>query len=181
MSNIKRLFFLATCLLTLNFRLLAAEGMYPPDQIPTKIKGLKVKPADIYQPDGGGLAGAVLLFGGGTGSFVSADGLVLTNHHVAFGAIQKNSTDEQNYLAQGFYARTKADELPAPGYEASLMIGFEDITEKILKSFTPQMTPEERTRALERAIAQLEAESEDSANGLTGRVVAMLDGASYYL
>ncbi|HPC35035.1 MAG TPA: S46 family peptidase [Candidatus Marinimicrobia bacterium] len=181
MIKIKRIFYLATCLLTLNFMLFAAEGMYPPDQIPPKIKGLKIKPANIYQSDGGGLAGAVLLFGGGTGSFVSADGLVLTNHHVAFSAIQKNSTDEQNYLDRGFYARTKAEELPAPGYEASLMIGFEDVTEKILKSFTPQMAPEERTRAVEQAIAQLEAESEDSVNGLSGKVVSMLDGASYYL
>ncbi|NLA22117.1 MAG: S46 family peptidase, partial [Candidatus Marinimicrobia bacterium] len=71
MIRMRQIFYLATWLLAVNFRLFAAEGMYPPDQIPTKIKGLKIKPADIYQPDGGGLAGAVLLFGGGTGSFVS--------------------------------------------------------------------------------------------------------------
>jgi len=168
-------------LMLMNLALIAEEGLYPPDLIPTNIKGLKIKSAEIFQPDGGGIAGAVLWFGGGTGSFVSVNGLVLTNHHVAFGAIQKNSTPDQDYLEQGFYARTFAEELPAPGYEASLLIGYEDITTLILAAFTPQMSPAERTKAVKCTIAKLEAESEDLANGIEGRVQVMFGGANYYL
>jgi len=172
---------LAAGLLTLNLLLLAEEGMYPPDQIPARIKGLKIKPTEIYQAGGKGIAGAVLLFGGGTGSFVSANGLVLTNHHVAFGAIQKSSTEQNNYLENGFYARTFSQELPAPGYEASLLIEIQDVTASVLASFNGQMPAADRPKAVERAIARLEAESEDLANGIEGRVHTMFDGACYYL
>ncbi|PIS29359.1 MAG: hypothetical protein COT43_04010 [Candidatus Marinimicrobia bacterium CG08_land_8_20_14_0_20_45_22] len=172
---------LAICFLVINLMLVAEEGMYPPDQIPAKISGLKIKPDELYQPNGGGVAGAVLWFGGGTGSFVSANGLVLTNHHVAFGAIQKNSTTENNYLEKGFYARTLPEELLAPGYEASLLVGFEDVTAKILSALTPEMSPAERIKTVELAIAKLEAESENLENGLEGKVHTMFSGASYYL
>jgi len=155
--------------------------MYPPDRIPAKVKGLKIKPSELFRPDGGGVTGAVLWFAGGTGSFVSAQGLVLTNHHVAYGAIQKNSTTQNNYLEKGFYAPTLAEELPAPGYEALLMIGFEDVTRKVMADITSKMAPVERTRSVNRVIARLEAESEDLANGVEGRVHTMFDGASCFL
>jgi len=165
----------------MNQILSAAEGMYPPDQIPAKIKDLKIESSDLYKPDGSGIAGAVLLFGGGTGSFVSPQGLVLTNHHVAFSAIQRNSVREKNFLENGFYARTLAEELRAPGYEAALLIGYEDITDEVLSAITPQMTPAGRTKAVNHKMAEIEAQSEDINNGLEGRVVAMFNGASYYL
>lgn len=181
MIKSKQILILAVCLLTMNRMLSAVEGMFPLDQIPAKIKGLKIKPGELYKPDGSGIAGAVLWFGGGTGSFVSDRGLVLTNHHVAFSAIQRNSTPENNILQKGFYARTNTEELRAPGFEASLLVGFEDVTDKVLSAVTPQVAPVERVKAIEREIARLESESEDITAGLEGRVVAMYSGASYYL
>ncbi len=171
----------AVGLLLLNLLLVAEEGMFPLPQVPAKISGMKMKPAELLRPDGGGIAGAVLWFGGGTGSFVSPTGLVLTNHHVAFGAIQRNSTPEQDYLANGFYARSLAEELPAPGYEARLLIEMEDITKQVTAAFSDRMPPAERAKAVERIIAKIETESEDLANGIEGRVHTMFDGASYYL
>ena len=76
--------------------------------------GLQLSPKQIYDANGGGLARAIVSLGGGTGSFVSPNALILTNHHVAFGALQRTSTAEHNYIADGFNAASYEEEIPAP-------------------------------------------------------------------
>ncbi len=99
----------------------ADEGMWPiemVDKLPwseLKAMGLQLQPKDIYDGKGHGIAHAIVSLGGGTGSFVSPNGLILTNHHVAFGAIQRASTSGHNYLAEGFFAAGMEDEIEARG------------------------------------------------------------------
>ena len=69
-----------------------------------KDSGLELEKSDIYNPDGVSITDAIVNLSGGSSSFVSKDGLIITNHHVAFGAVQKQSTVEQNYVQNGFYA-----------------------------------------------------------------------------
>jgi len=94
------------CSITLN----AEEGMWPIydlDKLPfdqMKQNGLELDRIDIYNPDGTSITDAIVNLSGGSSSFVSKDGLIITNHHVAFGAIQKQSTTEKNYVRDGFYA-----------------------------------------------------------------------------
>jgi len=96
----------------------ADEGMWPLydlHKLPSgslKARGLMLEPEQIYNPEGEGIAFAVVRVGA-TGSFVSPNGLIITNHHVAFGAVQKQSTVERNYLRDGFYAATREEEIPA--------------------------------------------------------------------
>ena len=80
---------------------LADEGMWMPHQMKDlnlEAKGLKMNPEDLYKKDGAGLMSAVVYLGGGTGGFVSPQGLILTNHHVAFGALQRASDKEHDYI-----------------------------------------------------------------------------------
>ena len=100
------LVFVLLVLFSLSANIFADEGMFLLNQIPKKLKGLELKPEDFYRPGGGGLSDAVIMMSGGTASFVSPRGLILTNHHVAYGAIQKNSSPEKNYLEDGFYANS---------------------------------------------------------------------------
>ena len=92
------LVFLLLVLFSLSVNIFADEGMFLLNQIPKKLKGLELKPEDFYKPGCGGLSDAVIMMSGGTASFVSPKGLILTNHHVAYGTIQKNSSPEKNYL-----------------------------------------------------------------------------------
>lgn len=98
----------------------AVEGMFTPDQLPEissdlRAKGLKMRTSQISDLTGFPM-GAVVSLGGCTASFVSPQGLVVTNHHCAYGSIQYNSTEENNYLEEGFLAANFEAELPAaPG------------------------------------------------------------------
>jgi len=164
------------------------EGMFTLDNIPKKIKGIKLKPDEIFSPTGPCLADAVIIIGGGTGSFVSPDGLILTNHHVAYQAIQKNSSPENNYLRDGFYARSLEEEIPAPGYEAYITIDFKNITDTVKSVIKfeeslreKDMTPEEKAKAIEKKIAEIEKASENEEEGIIGQVISFLDGMEYYL
>jgi DNA-binding ferritin-like protein (Dps family) len=159
---------------------LAEEGMFPMYMLP-KVREIKLKSSELFNPTKGGLSDAVIIIGGGTGSFVSPDGLVLTNHHVAFDAIKTNSTPERDYLENGFYAAELKDELPARGYEAYQTIGLEDVSAKILEGITDQTPPVERIELINRRATALEKATEDNENGIQGRVVTMLEGKSYYL
>lgn len=94
--------------------------------------GLKLQDYDIYNPDGSSLKDAVVLFGRGcTGEVISSEGLVLTNHHCGYGQIQNHSTLENNYLEDGFWAMTRAEELPNPGLTVTFIDKIEDVTDYV--------------------------------------------------
>ncbi|MEZ5358402.1 MAG: S46 family peptidase [Candidatus Zixiibacteriota bacterium] len=122
--------------------------------------GLQLSAKDIYNPDGVALADAIVRLRGGTASFVSPTGLLITNHHVAFGAIQKQSTVGQNFIENGFYAETPEQEIPAIGYYAMVTLDVTDVTDRfadILKKSTPG---ESRHKAIEQRIKEIIAEAE---------------------
>ncbi len=96
--------------------------------------GLKLQDTDIYDPSGSSLKDAVVQFGRGcTGEVISSQGLVLTNHHCGYGEIQSHSTLENNYLETGFWAMSKAEELPNPGLTVTFIEKMEDVTEFVFK------------------------------------------------
>jgi hypothetical protein len=170
-------------IVTINF---ADEGMWTLDalnQLPwaeMKAGGLTLSPEDIYNPKGVGLADAVVQLGGGTGSFVSPNGLILTNHHVAYGAIQRQSSAEQDFIRNGFLAKTLSDEIPAKGYTARLCISFEDVTKKVLKGITDKMSYSERNDLIEKNSRAL-VEKAEKDDYIRANVANMLSGTKYYL
>ena len=115
----------------------ADEGMWLPNHIKERIKemrkmGFKLKADDIYSADKASLKDAVVQFGGGcTGEFVSEQGLLLTNHHCGYSSIQKLSSVEHDYLTNGYWAQSMVEELPVPGLTVSLLVGMEDVTERL--------------------------------------------------
>ena len=117
----------------------ADEGMWMPSQLPQLGDALR---AAGYAGDPAALADvtaapldAVVRVGGGTGSFVSGDGLVLTNHHVAYGVIQYNSSGERNLIDNGYTAADRAGELPAsPDFRVLVTVGFDDVSDEVLKA-----------------------------------------------
>ncbi|MEZ5426442.1 MAG: S46 family peptidase [Pyrinomonadaceae bacterium] len=165
------------------------EGMFTPDQIgqlPLKKKGLKIRPIDIYNPNGVGLTDAVMrvnIGGGGfgTGEFVSANGLILTNHHVGFDALVSASTPEKDYAKEGYRADSMANELPAKGYTLLLTKRVENVTDRVLRG-TESLTGEERGKAIEKNANDLEKQEQEKApKGATVRVQELNSGYFYYL
>lgn len=163
---------------------LAEEGMFLLNRLPMKEMkkmGLQLTAQDIYNPGQGGLSDAVVMIDGGTGAFVSKDGLVITNHHVAYGALQRVSTKERNILRDGFYAPTREEEIPAPGYRVTVTLGFEDVTKQVLKGVKDHMDPVKRTEKIEKNIMKIEKKAEKDPKVDEARVVSMYSGKYYYL
>jgi hypothetical protein len=136
------------------------EGMWLPQELPDEVmqdmrlKGCELGKEQIFNTLGTGVANAVIRLGA-TGSFVSPEGLILTNHHVAFGAVQRMSTPEKNYIRQGFIARSREKEVPALGYIAYVTQSVEDVTSKVLSTVRPSMSPLERYKAIERRTKEI--------------------------
>ena len=84
---------------------------------------------------------------GGSGSFVSPNGLVITNHHVAFGQLQKVSTPQKDYVKDGFYAKTQADELKCPDLELNVLVSMENVTARVQNAVKPGMTEKQALTA----------------------------------
>jgi hypothetical protein len=123
---------------------------------------------------------ASVRFGGASGSFVSADGLVLTNHHVGRSAIQRLSTATRNLEADGFLATAPADELPVPGMELSVLQSIEDVTARVSAAVGAAATPEAAAAARRGILAEIEAESLRQ-TGLLSRVITLYQGGWYHL
>jgi hypothetical protein len=117
---------------------------------------------------------------GGSGEFVSADGLVLSNHHVGSDSLQKISTREHNYLRDGFYARTLAEEKACPGLELNVLMEIEDVTARINAAVAAGLSDEAAFQARRAAIAGLEKESLER-TGLRSDVITLYQGAQYHL
>ncbi len=117
---------------------------------------------------------------GGSGSFVSADGLVLTNHHVGADCLQKLSTKERDLFAQGFYARTLAEEVRCVDLELNVLQNIEDVTDRINAAVKPGMRAGEANQARRAAMNTVEKESLDK-TGLRSDVVTLYHGGMYHL
>lgn len=162
----------------------ADEGMWMPSQLPEIAAQLK---AAGFQGDPAGLAelakppmNAVVKVGGATGAFVSGDGLVLTNHHVAFGVIQYNSNKDRDLIGNGFIAANRDAELPAnPDYRVLVTTGFDRITDKILadaRGKTGRAYYDAVDAASKAAVAACESEA-----GYRCSVANMYYGTDFYL
>src|SRR6266545_2552221 len=117
---------------------------------------------------------------GGSGSFVSADGLVMTNHHVGLGALQKLSKKGKDYVKDGFYAKTLAEEFKSVDEELNVLMEIVDVTAKVKGAVTDKMTAEEAFEAKRGVIAQIKAESLKK-TGLRSDVVTLYQGGQYHL
>ena len=117
---------------------------------------------------------------GGSGSFVSAEGLVITNHHVASDSLDKLSTEKNNYLRDGFYAPTREEELKCQDLELNVLMSIEDVTATVNAAVKSGMKPEQATAARSAAMANIEKESKDK-TGLRSDVVTIYQGGAYHL
>jgi hypothetical protein len=115
-----------------------------------------------------------------SGSFVSPDGLMLTNHHVALFSLQRLSTPEHNYVRDGFYARTQAEEVPIPGMTVQILESTQDMTARVAGAVEPGASPAQAKEQMDAEIAVIEAECEKT-TGLRGNVVSLYGGARHVL
>ncbi len=170
-----------SALLLLSMAATAEEGMWTFHHPPTKQLaakyGFKI-PGDAWLNHL--RLSSVRLNDGGSGSFVSPHGLLLTNHHVALGQLQKNSTGEHDYVKNGFYAASQADEIKSPDLEVNVLMSMEDVTGKIKEALKAAKTPAEQFAKRRATIAAIEKECE-AATKLRCDMVPLYNGGEYWL
>jgi hypothetical protein len=162
----------------------ADEGMYPISELgrlDLKSKGLQVAVSDLYNPGGVSLIDAIVQVGGCTGSFVSNEGLILTNHHCAFGGVQAASSKNRDYVTDGFLARTRAQEIPARGYTVRITDSYRDVSAEVLAGLADGMDPAERARTIDSRAKALVADTEKAHPGKRAEVSEMFAGRTYVL
>lgn len=122
--------------------------------------GLELKPDQIYHPDKASLSDAIASFSGGSATFVSDQGLMVTNHHVVFGSLQRHSTVENNYIYNGYYADTRDKELPALGINVQVTLSVDDVTAKILEGINEATPDSVRSELVEQRQKEIINEAE---------------------
>ena len=162
----------------------ADEGMWPIteiEQIGLESKGLKIPVKKIFNPEDLSLMQAIIRLSGCTASFVSADGLIITNHHCAFGAVQRASTPTDDYLTNGFLAKNRSAEIPATGYTASIMESYIDVSSEVLSVVTDEMDMGERIKAIEKKKKELLIQAEKDYPEKRAEISEMFIGKTYLL
>src|SRR5215470_3166082 len=165
---------------TIHFAARADEGMWPFNNVPrAEIKqkyGFDITDAWLKKVQ----LASVRFNSGGSGAFVSPDGLVLTNHHIASDVLQKISNAENDYNKDGFYARTRDQEVKAPDLELNQLISIEDVSDRVLASVKPGSSPADANAARRAEIANIEKESTEK-TGLRSDVITLYQGGQYNL
>lgn len=163
MNLLKKLLVAFLLLLTTISR--ADEGMWLPlflqqlNEKQMKTMGMKISAKDIYNINSGSLKDAIVSFGGFcTGEVISSKGLVLTNHHCGFDAIQNHSTLERNYIRDGFWAKSLGEEIPNQGLFVTFIVRIEDVSKQVLNGVDINMSESERQSAIDKNIAALRKE-----------------------
>jgi hypothetical protein len=180
LSEISRRLFAVACVMNFMASAAADEGMWLFNAPPLK----QLKEKYQFEPTQQWLEhlqkASVRLNSGGSGSFVSANGLVITNHHVGADTLQKISDAQHNYLKTGFYAKTQADEIKSTDLELNVLMSIEDVTARVNGAVKPGMTNDQASNARGSVIAAIEKESKEK-TGLRSDVVTLYQGGAYHL
>lgn len=172
------------CWSIVSFEARCDEGMFPISdlhRLSLAQKGLELPPDELFNPGKIGLVNGICRVNGCTGSFVSNQGLIITNHHCAFDAIQNASSPENDLLANGFVAVDLGQEIPAPGYTVRITESYQDISDQVLSAVHDAMPFVERTKALDKRRKELEQAAEKEHPGLRAEVAEMFAGKTYVL
>jgi hypothetical protein len=162
----------------------AQEGMWLLSQIgqlDLANKGLQIPVEKIYSPDKPCLANAILQLGGGSASFVSPEGLVVTNHHVAYTALQRASSVSSDYLVNGFLAKERSAEISAPGYQAMIMLKMKDVTAEVLAAAKGITDPVEKDKKINQKIAAMTEAVKEKESDHEADVVSLFEGRQYIM
>ncbi|MCU0721104.1 MAG: S46 family peptidase, partial [Pirellula sp.] len=170
--------------LSFNSLVFADEGMFPLSELSKldlKSAGIELAPEKIFNPDGVAVVDGICQVNGCTGSFLSSDGLIITNHHCAFDAIQKAASSQNDYLRNGFVSKSRAEEIPAPGYTVRITESYRDVSKEVLAAVSDGMSFLERSKAIEKRRKEIEKDSEAASPGLRAEVAEMFTGKTYVL
>lgn len=162
----------------------ADEGMFPISSIGNlglAEKGLQLTPQQIFNPDETCLVDGICRVNGCTGSFVSNRGLIITNHHCAYRAIQSASTAENDWLKNGFFSESMQQEIPAPGYVVRITESYRDVSQEVLAAVDDTMTSSLRSKAIEKRRKELEQLAETQNEGMRADIAEMFTGRTYVL
>ena len=171
-------------LLMLTVSIFAEEGMWllnQLDQLDLEEQGLQIKVDDIYHPRKTSITDAIVWLGGCSSSFVSPDGLLLTNHHCAFGALQRASTKCNDYLKNGFLARKRSDEIQAKGTNAYVLQEMKDVTQKVLKAAKDIEDPVAKNKKITAKITEMTENIEGDREDIHAIIKSMYKGKQYLL
>jgi hypothetical protein len=163
------------------------EGMWIPmlverlNYVDMQKAGLKLTAEELYSINHSSLKDAIVQFGGGcTGEIISNQGLLMTNHHCGFESIQQNSTVEHDYLTNGFWAYSKAEELPNPELTVTFMVRMEDVTSKVLAEVTNNMTEGDRLAKIKAVSSKLKKAASEKGK-YTVEIKSFFEGNEYYM
>lgn len=178
---------LGLILLVMTIAAKADEGMWLPflleqlNEKQMKALGMKISAKDIYNINKGSLKDAIVSFGGFcTGEVISSQGLVLTNHHCGFDAIQNHSTLEHNYIQNGFWARSRSEELPNEKLFVTFIVRIDDVSKQVLNGVTADMKEADRQSLIDKNITALR-KSAAKESYQDNFVRSFFDGNQYYL
>ncbi len=162
----------------------AEEGMFPIssiDRLGLGEKGMQLTARQIFNPDETCLLDGICRVNGCTGSFVSDSGLIITNHHCAYRAIQSASTSENDWLKNGFFSKSMEEEIPAPGYVVRITESYRDVSAEVLSAVDDSMSAADRSKAIEKRRKELEKKAEEDNVGMRADIAEMFTGKTYVL
>jgi hypothetical protein len=162
----------------------AEEGMWlisQLKQLDLQSKGLQISVDDIYNPDKSSITDAIVWLGGCSSSFVSPDGLLLTNHHCGFGALQRASSQGRDYITDGFLANNQSEEIEAKGVYAYTLQETKDVTDEVLKAVKGVTDPVEKDRKITAKITQMTEKIEGDREDIRAVIASMYEGKQYIL
>ena len=185
--NKKILGFILAVLFAAPISLKADEGMWLPmfvkrlNEVDMQAAGLQLTAEELYSINNSSLKDAIVSFSGFcTGEVISAEGLLLTNHHCGYGAIQDHSTVENDYLTDGFWAMDRSKELENPDLFVDFLIRMEDVTERILAVVNDEMTEAERAQAIDAEMKAIKTEATED-NSYICKVKSFYEGNEFYM
>ncbi|MDB2317378.1 S46 family peptidase [Flavobacteriales bacterium] len=165
----------------------ADEGMWLPmfikrlNEVDMQAAGLQLTAEELYSINQSSLKDAIVVFGGFcTGEVISEEGLLLTNHHCAYNAIQSHSSVENDYLTDGFWAMNRSDELANPDLYVDFLIRMEDVSDRVLEEVSDDLSEAEREKAIQKAIKAIKEEVNKD-NDYIVNVKSFYEGNEFYM